>query len=368
MSEAIDAVISSAMASLDNGGNDGENTGDSGSGGDTGDSSTSDLSATDTADTGTDAGGEGQEADTSGQPPATDTPADEGRSAEDLALDAELAELGIAAPKPGQRDNRIPYSRIRKIVANAKTKWSEKLKGEHTAELTARETKIQEYEERAKEFAAAEHLIETDPDRYIELLGQIYPDKYRGFTKAQAIAAEKREMADAPQEPPPDVKYEDGSFGYSPEQFLKLREYDRQEAARVAMEQATKTFNDRFGPIEREYQESKKNAQDIQRVRGHIGKLRDQWGADLIDSPEVQKEIIAHLDANPKATLVAAARAVAMKRISADRTKMRAEILKELQKAPKAAAKAPVSPTQSDKAADDQSIEDIIRYAARSIR
>jgi hypothetical protein len=59
---------------------------------------------------------------------------------------------------------------------------------------------------------------------------------------------------------------------------------------------------------------------------------------------------------------------VAMGRISADRTKMRAEILKELQGAPKAAAKAPIAPNKSDASTTDQSLDDIIRNAARGIR
>lgn len=362
MSADIDSIISAAATSLDSGGSDGGDPGDTTDSGDTGagDDGSPDLSGTDDANPAADAGTEDAEAGDSGQPP----PADPARSAEDLALDAELAELGLSAPKPGQRDNRIPYSRLRKIVANAKTKWSDKLKGEHTAELATRETKIQEYEARAKEFAAAERLIETDPDRYISLLGQIYPDKYKGFTKAEKLAAAKAEVA---QEPLPDVKYEDGTLGYSPEQFQKLREYDRKEASRMAMEEASKQFNERFGPIEREYQASQKNNEDVQRVRGHIGKLRDQWGADLIDNPEVQKEIVAHLDANPKATLVEATRVVAMGRISADRTKMRAELIKELQGAPRAAAKAPVAPVKSDSVANE-SIDDIIAREARRLR
>lgn len=275
--------------------------------------------------------------------------------------------MGIPMPKPGQKDNRIPHSRVSKIIKNAKAKWSEKLKAEHTAELTAREAKIKEYEEQAKQYQAAEQLIETDADRYVALLATIYPDKYKRFTKAQIVAAEKREMAEAPKEPPPDVRYEDGTVGYSPEQFQRLREFDRQEAARIAMEKATKEFNARFGPIEQQFKTAQQQAQDVQRVRGHIGKLRDQWGADLIDNPEVQKEIIAHLDANPKVTLVEATRVIAMKRIAADRTKMRAELLKELQGAPRAAAKAPAAPVKSDAAANE-TIDDIIAKAARGIR
>lgn len=370
MSAEIDSIISSAMTSIDDGGSDGGDTGDSGSSDSdftgSGDPST-DLSAADTADAGADAGAEGAEAaDASGQPAdAGAAGADAGRTAEELAFDAELAELGLSAPKPGQRDNRIPYSRIRKIVANAKTKWSEKLTGEHTKELSARDEQIKANAERQAQFDAAEKLIASDPDRYIQLLGQIYPDKYKGFTKAEVKAAVAAAQ-EKPQEPQPDVKYEDGSLGYSPEQFAKLREYDRKEAARQAKDETSKEFNERFGPIEQQYKDAQRDQQDITRVRGDIGKLRDQWGGDLIDNPEVQKAIVAHMDANPKDTLVAATRTVAMAHIAADRTKMRAEILAELKGAPKAAAKVPAAPNKSD--TSGESLDDIIRAAARSIR
>lgn len=363
MSAELDSIISSAMAGID-GGSDGGDTGDTGDSGGSGDGDTGadavDLPATDAADAGADAGAEDLGVDVSGQPVVP--VADGGRSAEDLAFDAELAELGLAAPKPGQKDNRIPYSRIRKIVANAKTKWSDKLKGEHTTELTAREQKIKDFEDREARLDA---LVESNPDEYISLLGRMYPDKYKGFTRAKVAAAKAAEKV---QEPQPDVKYDDGSLGYSPEQFAKLREYDRKESARLAREESSKEFNERFGPIEREYRATQQNHQDVARVRGHIGKLREQWGADVIDNPDVQKAIIAHMDANPKATLVEAARTVALGRIRADRTTMRAELLKELKGAPRAADRAPVAPNRSDTADLSGSLDDIIRNAARGIK
>lgn len=366
MSAELDSIISASIATIDGGDN----------GGDTGDTSGTDdavdVPTEDAADASTDAGaedadtgdgsGSGESVETGAGGDAAGTGTDT-RSADELAFDAELAELGLAAPKPGQRDNRIPYSRIRKIVANAKTKWSEKLKGEHTAALTPMQQEIAEHKARAATYDAAEKLIETDGEKYLALLASIYPKQY-----GHLVGGKGKDAPQKPQEPQPDVKYDDGSLGYSPEQFAKLREYDRTESARIAEERATKQFNERFGPIEQEYKATQQQHQDVQKVRGHIGKLREQWGADLIDSPDVQKAIVAHMDANPKDSLVAATRTVAMARIQADRTKMRAELLKELKVAPKAAAKAPIAPNRSDRAADDESIDQIIANAARGLR
>lgn len=356
MTVEIDSIISSAMETIDGGDNGGGDI-------DTGDrDDTPDVPAADAADATADAGAEDADAGGDSGQPAEPAAAGDARSADDIAFDAELAELGLSAPKPGQRDNRIPYSRIRKIVANAKTKWSEKLKGEHTTELSARDQKIKDNEERAAQFDAAEKLIETDPERYLGLLAQIYPEKYKGYAKA------KSEDPQTPQEPQPDIKYDDGTVGYSPDQFAKLRAYERGEAARIAREDVTKEFNERFGPMEQEYKAAQQGHQQLQQVRGDIGKLREQWGADHIDNLDVQKAIIAHMDANPKDTLVAATRTVMLARIQANRTTMRAEILKEMKGAKTAAAKAPAAPDKSDAANASESIDDIIVNAMRSIR
>lgn len=365
MSAEIDSIISSAITSIDSGGDNGATADDSG---DTGTSSADDVPAADAADAGADAGAEGEgEGDPTGQPADAsagsvgDVPE---RTAEDIAFDAELAELGLSAPKPGQRDNRIPYSRTVKIIKNAKTKWSEKLKAEHTTELSARDQQIKDFNDLKATYDRAEQAIQSNGDGYIEFLARTYPAQYGKYVKGAAAPAAG---AEKPQKPGPDLKYDDGTVGYSPEQWDRREEFTRQEAVRQAREEVTKEFNERFGPIERQYKDAQKNHEDVQRVRGDIGKLREQWGADLIDHPEVQKAIIAHMDANPKATLVAATRAVAMARISADRTKMRTELIAELKGAPKAAAKGPVAPIKSD-ASVNESYDDIITRAARSIR
>jgi hypothetical protein len=366
MSQEIDAVISSAMAGLD-GGSDGGDTsdtsGDAGTdvGTDSGDAT--DVPAEGAADATADAGdATGAEGDDSGQP-AEPGPEDT-RTADEIAWEAELAELGVAKPKPGQKDNRMPHSRVSKVILNAKKKWQEKLTAEHAIALAERDAKLSAREEREAQFDAAEKLIESDPDRYVGLLAQIYPEQYKRFVKAQdAPAAPQKDV-----EPQPDVKYDDGTLGYSADQFAKLREYDRKESARAAREESTKEFNERFGPIEKAYKDTQKGHEDVQRVRGHIGKLREQWGAEVIDDPKVQTDIVKYMDDNPKATLVAATKAVVMKRISADRTTMRAEILAELKGAPKAAAKAPVAPNKSDAAAGEQSYEEIIRASMRGIK
>jgi hypothetical protein len=368
MSADIDAVIAASIADID-GGSDGGDTNDTG---DAGTDDTGDVPTAGSADTGADASADDSTDEADPASGLTPDPVVDTRTADDIALDTELAELGLAAPKPGQRDNRIPYSRIRKIVANAKTKWSEKLTGEHKAALTERDTKVQEFDTRDKNI---EQFISNDPEGYINLLANLYPQHYKKFVgggEPKEDPAVARAKADP--EPQVDIKYDDGSYGYSPEQFAKVREWDRREAARVAKEQTTKEFNERFGPIEKEYKATQQTHEDTQRVRGHIGKLREQWGPEVIDDPKVQADIVAYMDANPKVTLVAAAReivngrrATELLKLRADRNTMRADLIKELKGAPRAAARAPVASVRSDAGADE-TYEQIIRDSMKGIQ
>jgi hypothetical protein len=373
MSAEIDAVISSAIAGLNDGGSDGGTDTDSGdtgigdAGGDVGTDIPAESGADESADAGS--GTDGAEAgDSNGQPEPT--AADVARAAEQEAWDKELEELGVARLKPGQKDNRMPHSRVSKVILNAKTKWSEKLTTEHKATLAETEKRIAAYEDYKKTVAGVEHLIENDPTRYLETLAQLYPQHYGKYAGGDAA----KPVVKQDPEPQADIKYDDGSYGFSPEQFSKLREWDRREAARVSKEETTKEFNERFGGMEKDYKAVQESNAKVHQVRSDIDKLRDQWGADAIDNQEVQKAIVAHMDANLKDTLTESTRKVMTARweaervrLQADRTTMRTELLAELRAAPRAAAKAPNSPTKSD-ASGSESIEQIIASAMRGLK
>jgi hypothetical protein len=382
MSDDLDAVIAGAMSDAGLSGGDDNGSTDPGFSGDDGgsdagvaapDHAFTDLSAEGGTDEGADAGTEGDGALGSSAAPDPAAAGDTtGVSAEDAEWAKELAELGLTAPKPGQRDNRIPYSRTAKIIKNAKVKWQEQLDAKHQEALKPLQAQKDSWDN-------AEKLAATDPDRYIALLATLYPQQYRKFLQEQKQAAAPepaKQPAAAKQdpEPQPDVKYSDGSLGFSPEQFAKLREWDRRESARQAKEETAKEFNERFGPIEQAFNATQADQQRLVTVRGHIDDLRETYGADVIDDPDVQKEIVAYMDANPKATLKASTRDVIKKRrdaeterFRADRTTMRAELLKELQAAPRAAAKAPAAPVRAN-GGRDESIDDVIRNAMHGLK
>src|SRR5665213_2207526 len=68
----------------------------------------------------------------------------DGRSDDDKALDKELEGLGLKPPKEG-RDNRIPYSRVRKIIGNALKKRG----ADHTTALSAKDTELSTLREKS---------------------------------------------------------------------------------------------------------------------------------------------------------------------------------------------------------------------------
>src|SRR5438445_13389701 len=59
-------------------------------------------------------------------------------------LTKELEGLGLKAPKVGERENRLPYSRVKKIVENARKKQIEA----HTAALKVEADRYAKAEER----------------------------------------------------------------------------------------------------------------------------------------------------------------------------------------------------------------------------
>src|SRR5438067_2609456 len=94
---------------------------------------------------------------------------------DDPELTKLLEDNGIKASTA--RENRIPYSRVRKIIGNALKKNSET----HQTTLTQRDTELTTVKTRAAEADRWDNLIATDPDRTMQLLATLHPEKYGRF-------------------------------------------------------------------------------------------------------------------------------------------------------------------------------------------
>jgi hypothetical protein len=281
-------------------------------------------------------------------------------SAEDAEITKLLEEHGIKAPKKGERVNSIPYPRVRKITGN----FIKKVRTQHQQELSTRDTKIKDYEGQLTAVQRANQLIETNADRYILTLAAMYPDQYGKFVKGGTVESPAAPTVTAEAndpEPTPDVRYEDGSVGYSPEQWNKLREWDRRSAARAAVAESEK----RYGPMVKSFNETQDRAQrlpvyqaEVERIRAIYGDVKDPNNPFTLDEQKAgangdpgQSEILQYLRTNSrfdasgrliyKPSLAEAAAAVLTPKLHAAHTveinKRRQEWLAEQKKRPNAA-------------------------------
>ena len=274
-------------------------------------------------------------------------------------LDRELEALGVKAPVEGQRENRLPYSRVKKIVENAIKKQTTA----HEAALNTRAQREAAYQRELEVYRRTDAIIRSDPDRFLGMLAALNPQYKKFLASGNGEGTQRAQPAGRSTDPmpPPDGEYADGTKGYTPDGLAKLLDWrDRQTEARVAS-RIEQQYNERFGPIEQHYRTAQYTGQLRGKVRGQIENLKHAFGADLIDTH--QNSIALAMKADPRLTMAEAAAMVLVPKISAERTTMREAILKELQGRPKAATAAKpvaVSAGESDEA---DTTTDVVRKA-----
>ena len=289
-------------------------------------------------------------------------------------LAAELEALGINAPKEGERENRLPYSRVKKIIANSRKKLLEA----HTTDLKTRDDKYTAAEKRLKDFDAADNLLRTDPAKYLEMLAVLNP-AYKQYASGQQQQQQVVKPAEVKPDPAPgpDATFADGSKGYSAEGLEKLREWDR----RQAVNEAQKLFDARLAPIEQanKTREEQQRAYEYKQaqipvIRGQIATASKTWGKafddDYAKQGEGKSDILKYMQANPDVPFDTCVAAVLVPKIQANRDTMRGDLLKEINARPKAAVKTPVAAVKAG-AVDPNEIrttEDVIRESIAGLK
>lgn len=309
---------------------------------------------------------------TTGKPKVVEKPAEaKPKTPEEEQFDKDMAELGIKAPKEGERENRLPHTRVQKIVQN----YGKKLTERHTAILAAKEAEYAPARATAENTAKVDRLIETDPDRYIGLLAAMHPDKYGKFVKGGQVEGKTAEVVpsqalkDLGPRPVADHKFEDGSMGYTPEQHDKLLDWVAAKA-RIDTEAAVEEkFTKRFGPIEKAFNSVQERNAQIPKVKAEVGAVYQTWGKELVDKHE--DKIVETMKKNPNMSPADAAATVLVPILRADRTKMRSELIDEANKRPaaaqrQAAAAATVDTTKVESSGDP--IQDAITNAVASLK
>lgn len=264
--------------------------------------------------------------------------------------------LGIPSHTNG-RENRIPYSRVKKIVEKAE---KEALAPYHKqiAELTP---KIQDYESRLNQVAQFEHVLVNEPQKFMEMLSTI--PAYQGFfsainelqQRAVGQAQQQTQTVDNDPMPGPDDA-ESGTYTLQGLQTL-LEWQSRQVESRV-----TKQVEDRYAPIRQEWDANRRLQELAPVVQAQIDDAR-KWPQFNENEPA----IVDYLNRFPASKLEEAYRVVVLPKLQADRNSMRQQLLNEIQKAPKstsAPAQASRPVTQTHQGA--RSLEDVIAEQARS--
>lgn len=366
----LEAVISNAVADFKGG--DGDGGADGSSASDvvetSGDAGTSDTGG---AADGT-AGSASVAADGAGQ--AGGSGVGEG-SGPDAVRDGAAADPAAVQPKPEdkkpadpddlsaipekitqfgkERENRIPYSAVKRIVGNAEKRAVETALKEPTEKLKTYEARLSNIDNLGK-------IAETDPDRFIAILAKNNKayEKYLQPAAVQPAVPAKPTDLNEPM-PQPDVELADGTRSYSLEGLQKWGEWrDRQTEARLDAK-----FGKRVEPFERAEAGRKALAESAQRIEAQLKEAR-QWPGFT----DHEKAIGEYLVQNPKHSLDAAYRAVVIPKFRSDRDAMRADILKELEKRATSTAvqpKTPVVPKEVEETDPDARIEAVIRNSIK---
>lgn len=300
--------------------------------------------------------------------PADKEPAKEPATKELSEVEKILEAAGIKAPAAGQKDNKIPYSRTVKIIGNALKKQADS----HSAAVADLTTKHTAAEARAAAFERADQLASTDPDRYMTVLASINPAYKKFLTPGGAVVGEQPAKVVeklAEKAPGPDVKFEDGSFGYSPEQAQKREDWIIATAEERAFNRAKTMYEERFGPIEKAAKTREAAAADaavrLPRIRAEIAEQKEIWGDQFPADGSADQLAVSKLLRETKCSLASALNRVLLPKVRQSRDAMRADILKEQNARPAAARKN--APAAKKSVAVDPNVvrntDDVIRDA-----
>jgi hypothetical protein len=280
--------------------------------------------------------------------------------------------FGLTAQSVTGRENRIPYSRVKKIVSKAEkdteARIRKELEGSFTPKMGEYETKVKDYEGRLERVAQFEQILENDPKQFLGMLSQIpaYKEFFAFVEKAVAGAQPVKEEGpylDATDMPQPDQRMNDGSMVYSLEGLNKRDEWLARKIEEKAIKQAEANLSKRYEPIEKQWQSQQEMARMVPVVERQIAEAR-QWE----QFTELEPRIIELLKADKNITLDRAYLKAYQEwsvqereKLSADRNRVRTEVLAEIKKKP-VASSAPAAGVRPAKGipAGPRSMEDII--------
>jgi len=306
-----------------------------------------------------------EDATTQVQSPAAKTP-EQTKVEDEFAKKHGLQPNGVAG-----RENRIPYSRVKKIVEknerDAVARVTKELESKFTPQVTELSTKVTDYEGRLEKVAQFEQILQNDPKTFLGMLSQVpaYKEFFDYIDRAAAaldgtVTPPKAvdPFGDMPQ---PDQPLPDGSKVYSEQGLKALLTWQDQQTQKRTIEQVEK----RYAPIEQAWQAQEQLAKMAPIVERQIADART-W--DKFN--ELEPKILEILKADKqisleKAYVKAYQEAVTVERakFTADRNAIRTEVLAEIKKKPmsSAAVAAAVKPGPQRESTGPVDTEEVIR-------
>lgn len=261
----------------------------------------------------------------SGPAPESSSPGPSGFSDDDFKAFG----LDIQGPlQPGQRENRIPYSRVRSIVESARKKlhrdWDTE-RGRLTEAQRAMEARLQQME-------AVGQIMQSDPQRFLQMLQQVNPAyaRFKAIEEAQQAAA-----ANGDGRPAPDLDLGNGYKTYSPQGLEALLAWQA--------EQLEKRVESRYRPLEDSYRHQQILSEAGQRVTAQLDDamkwpMFEKYAPEILEVLKQDSAAARQYGQTSRLTLEAAYRQVVLPKLALERDKLRTELLKEIQAAPTSTA------------------------------
>lgn len=326
---------------------------------------------------------------------AADTPTDDastdasssqvtapGAQAQDDTVADEFAKrFGLQSQSITGRENRIPYSRVKKITEKAEKDAYDRAKKEFDTggapKLVEYETKIKDYEGRLQKVAEFEQLIEHRPQEFMNFLSTLpaYKDFFAYINQLAAQTAQpqgqqvqQQSYLDTSSMPQPDETLSDGSKVYSLAGLAKRDEWLARQIEAKALAAAEARIGQRYAPMQEQFEAEQRRQAAIPVIQKQIAEAR-QWP----HFTDHEADIIEVLKANPNLSLDGAYRQVittkVLPKLQETRDAQRASILEELKKKPTATA-APSTPVRpgTPTPSGPRSLEDVIAEAVKGLK
>lgn len=277
---------------------------------------------------------------------------------EEPVADPADKELGPAKDKKG-RENRIPYSRVEKIVANKVAAATKPLQ----ARVTEVETELTGARQTLEQVSHVERVMFEEPAQFVEILKTI-----PGYAEYFAAPKQSAPAVDPASEMPgPDLP-----DGYSPEGLKSLLTW---QAAQVRQQ-----VLDEMKPV-------REAVENEQRVRAQVPKMQAQlqeamgWEgfaehqADILAVLKTDRESQAKLGRKPRLSLEAAYSQVYTAKLKeqvaaakAEAASAREKAIADLKKQPTSTSTAPTGQKAKPVAGPPKSLEDVIKSSIRGAK